>query len=148
MKLEPQPSPQSIATFTPTSSDKPKMMVGDLLRLLPKLVGLNSDLMTGNALLTVNGTVLQAPRLGVNGYRASSIHSSVVAKAALLSSGHSGPTVSRYSLVSWGGLISNLLCPCKDKSLRQAENDCAPTIRSAPESMEFRLLRCRLRGIV
>lgn len=85
---------QSPKILSRQPSFKSKGTVTDLLKLLPKLVGLNSDLMSGNALLAVNGTVLQAPRLGVNGYRANGIHNSLVAKAALMSTGHSHPLVS------------------------------------------------------
>ena len=84
-------------------------MVVDMLRMLPKLMGLNHDLVTGNALLTANGTVMQAPRLGVNGYRANGVHSKVVAKAALLANRPASDSVSNLIITPYRILSLN---PC------------------------------------
>ena len=74
-------------------------MVADLLRMLPRLVGLNHNLVNGAATLAINGSVLPIDnlparrRLRINGDALSGLESSLAGRSTLVANGRSHPKV-------------------------------------------------------
>lgn len=90
-------------------------MVADLLRMLPRLVGLNHNLVNGAATLAINGSVLPIDnlparrRLRINGAAVSGLESSLAGRSALVANGRSHAKVPLQL-----SMDKNVVAPCSE----------------------------------